>query len=108
MTYQAGRYFLFYSGNDFSTPEYGIGYAVGDSPEGPFRKAEEPLMRSSRDWWGPGHPSLTISPDGRPLLVMHAYRAGKAGYKVFRAVLAVPLLFSQASVEIDPRPLDLT
>jgi len=108
MTRQDGRYFLFYSGNDFSTPEYGIGYAVGDSPEGPFRKAEEPLMRSSRDWWGPGHPSLTISPDGRPLLVMHAYRAGKAGYKVFRAALAVPLLFSQASVEIDPRPLDPT
>jgi len=33
-TRQNGRYWLFYAGNDFSTPAYGIGVAVADPPLG--------------------------------------------------------------------------
>jgi arabinan endo-1,5-alpha-L-arabinosidase len=35
VTRQDGRYWLFYAGNDFGTPAYGIGVAVADHPLGP-------------------------------------------------------------------------
>ena len=38
VTRQKGRYWLFYAGNDFSTPAYGIGVAVADHPLGPYVK----------------------------------------------------------------------
>lgn len=34
MWQQGGKYFLFYSGNTYATPDYGVGYAVADRPEG--------------------------------------------------------------------------
>jgi hypothetical protein len=94
------RYYLFYSGNDFSTADYGIGYAVAKDIKGPYAKAEEPLIKSSRQWWGPGHPSVALGIAGQPLLFMHAYPAGAAGYKQFRAMLVAKLSFSGDTVDI--------
>jgi arabinan endo-1,5-alpha-L-arabinosidase len=89
-----GKYYVFYSGNDFSTAQYGIGVGVGDSPTGPFKKKQQPFLRSTAEWWGPGHPSVVpCGPDGRPWLLFHAYRNGHVGYKQFRALLGVPLTF---------------
>lgn len=94
MVKKEGRYFLFYSGNDFSTPEYGIGYAVAPSPSGPFEKPlTEPIVRSTDEWWGPGHPSVAPGIDEQPILFMHAYQPGNAGYKAFRAMLGARLEF---------------
>ena len=45
VTLQDGRYWLFYAGNDFSTPAYGIGVAVADHPLGPYAKQSEPLLQ---------------------------------------------------------------
>ncbi|MGZ3272155.1 MAG: family 43 glycosylhydrolase [Caulobacteraceae bacterium] len=92
VTEHAGRFYMFYAGNDFSTPHYAIGTAVADHPLGPWRKAR-PLLRSSRDWVGPGHPSVAPGPDGRPWLFLHAFRPGHVGYKAFRAVLGARLAF---------------
>ena len=58
VTRQEGRYWLFYAGNDFSTPSYGIGVAVADHPLGPYAKQSEPLLRSTREWLAPGHASV--------------------------------------------------
>jgi hypothetical protein len=88
----AGRYYLFYSGNDFSTARYAVGAAVADHPLGPYRKTG-PLARSSRDWIAPGHPSAAPGPDGQPWLFMHAYPPGDVGYKAFRALLGARLAF---------------
>jgi arabinan endo-1,5-alpha-L-arabinosidase len=88
----AGRYYLFYSGNDFSTHHYGIGAAVADTPLGPYRKTP-PLLRSTRQWSGPGHPSVAPGPDGEPLLFLHAFFPGQVGYKAFRALLCARLAF---------------
>ena len=95
-----GHFYLFYSGNDFSTQEYGIGVAVGDTPFGPFRKMAQPLLGSTSDWSGPGHPSVAPGPDGRSWLFYHAFFPGRAGYKAFRALLAAPLRFTADGVEI--------
>lgn len=102
LTRQNGLYYLFYSGNDFSTDEYGIGVAVSSTPWGPFQKMEQPLLRSNSKWGGPGHPSVAEGPDGVPRLFFHAYFPGYAGYKSFRALLTVPLAFEGESVRILP------
>lgn len=93
VTKQDGRYWMFYAGNDFSTPAYGIGVAVADHPLGPYRKQGEPLLRSTREWWAPGHASVAPGADGRPQLFFHAFFPGRAGYNAFRAVLTVGLAF---------------
>lgn len=92
VTRQAGRFHMLYAGNDFSTAHYAIGAAVADHPLGPWRKTG-PLLRSSRDWIGPGHPSVAPGPDGQPWLFLHAYLPGHVGYKAFRALLGAPLRF---------------
>jgi arabinan endo-1,5-alpha-L-arabinosidase len=88
-----GRYYLFYAGNDFSTPHYGIGGAVADAPQGPYRKLDRPLLRSTAEWWGPGHPSVAPGPDGRDRMFLHAFFPGQAGYKAFRALLTSAVAF---------------
>lgn len=87
------KYYLFYSGNDFTTTEYGIGLAIADNPLGPYKKMSEPLLRSTKDWSGPGHPSVAVGPRGESLLFFHAYFPGRTGYKEFRALLAARIEF---------------
>lgn len=95
-----GMNYLFYAGNDFSTAQYGIGVAVADAPLGPYRKLPEPLLRSTEEWWGPGHPSVAAGPDGEPWLFLHAFFPGRTGYNEFRALLAVPLVLDGPRVAI--------
>jgi hypothetical protein len=95
-----GKSYLFYAGNDFSTARYGIGVAVADAPLGPYRKMPEPLLRSTVEWWGPGHPSVAEGPDGEPWLFLHAFFPGRTGYNEFRALLAVPLVFEGERVTV--------
>jgi hypothetical protein len=102
VTYQQGRYWLFYAGNDFSTPAYGIGVAVADHPLGPYTKQGEPLLRSTRDWVAPGHASVAPGIDGKPQLFFHAFHPGTGGYNAFRALLTVGLEFTRERVEVVP------
>ncbi len=71
-----GKYYLSYSANFYQTSAYSVGYAVSDSPLGPFVKAEEnPILtsvtgkygKSRKDVSGTGHHSFTVSPDGTEL-----------------------------------------
>jgi arabinan endo-1,5-alpha-L-arabinosidase len=94
VTRQDGRYWMFYAGNDFSTPAYGIGVAHADHPFGPYAKRPEPLLRSNRLWWGPGHASVAAGVGGRPQLFFHAFFPDRCGYNAFRALLTVGLEFS--------------
>ena len=102
VTYQQGRYWLFYAGNDFSTPAYGIGVAVADHPLGPYTKQPEPLLKSTREWVAPGHASVAPGVDGRPQLFFHAFHPGTGGYNAFRALLTVGLNFTRERVEVAP------
>ncbi|HEX8840226.1 MAG TPA: glycoside hydrolase family 43 protein [Sphingomicrobium sp.] len=102
VTYQQGRYWLFYAGNDFSTPAYGIGVAVADHPLGPYTKQAEPLLKSTREWVAPGHASVAPGVDGKPQLFFHAFHPGTGGYNAFRALLTVGLDFTRDRVEVAP------
>ncbi len=100
VTLQKGRYWLFYAGNDFASPAYGIGVAVADHPLGPYVKQLEPLLKSSLEWTAPGHASVAPGLDGNPQLFFHAFHPGTGGYNAFRALLTVPLLFTDREVTI--------
>ena len=102
VTFQQDLYWLFYAGNDFSTPAYGIGAAVADHPLGPYRKQEEPLLRSTQEWVAPGHASVAPGVDGKPQLFFHAFHPGTGGYNAFRALLTVGLEFDSSHVRVVP------
>uniref|UniRef100_UPI0032DE567C family 43 glycosylhydrolase n=1 Tax=Mucilaginibacter sp. Bleaf8 TaxID=2834430 RepID=UPI0032DE567C len=90
---QNDKYYLFYAGNDFSTTQYGIGVAVADALLGPYHKLDKPFLQSTDRWAAPGHPSVTITTAGKPVMFLHAYFPGRAGYKQFRALLSIKLNF---------------
>jgi hypothetical protein len=100
VTRQDGRYCLFYAGNDFSTPSYGIGVAVADHVLGPYTKQGEPLLKSTREWLAPGHASVAPGRAGEPQLFFHAFHPGTGGYNAFRALLTVGLEFGDGRVAV--------
>ena len=100
VTKQNGRYWMFYAGNDFSTPAYGIGVAVADHPLGPYVKRSEPLLKSNSLWWAPGHASVAPGMEGKPQLFFHAFFPGNSGYNAFRALLTVGLEFGRDEVTL--------
>ena len=67
------RYYLMYSANFFASREYSVGYAVAESPMGPFVKAAHNpiLFAPNGEISGPGHNSVTTSPDGRELFIVY-------------------------------------
>ena len=70
-----GLYYLMYSANYFASREYGVGYAVSESPLGPFVKSENnPILHAPPGWThvsGPGHHSVVRSRDGRELFAVY-------------------------------------
>jgi hypothetical protein len=80
MVADGGRYYLFYSGNDWRTADYAVGYAVCDTPLGPCRKpATGPWLASSDGAQGPGGPEVFRDSDGL-WMVVHAWVGGRVGY----------------------------
>jgi beta-xylosidase len=81
-----GRYYLFYSGGAWEEPNYGVSYAVAESPLGPFFEPEEvgpTILRSvPGKVIGPGHNSIVRGPDGEDWLVYHAWDAQKTGRRM--------------------------
>lgn len=67
-----GKYYLTYSANNTDSPDYAIGYAVSDSPLGPFKKYENnPILAKNEKFNGPGHHSFTTTPDGKRLICVY-------------------------------------
>jgi GH43 family beta-xylosidase len=79
-----GRYVQMYSGGWYGDASYGVGFALGDSPRGPWVKApHNPVFVSGARITGPGHHSVTVGPDGvTPYAIYHGYVDGALGRKV--------------------------
>lgn len=76
-----GRYFLFYSGNDWDTADYAIGYAVCSSPMGPCVKpTTSPWLTGTPTAQGPGSPSVFRDEQGATWLAFHSWVGGRVGY----------------------------
>lgn len=69
------KYYLFYSANHFENIDYSVGYAVSDSPLGPWEKQKDsPIIhRSIVGENGSGHGDLFEGSDGRLYYVYHVH-----------------------------------
>ena len=102
VTKQKGRYWMFYAGNDFSTPAYGIGVAVADHPFGPYEKRPEPLLKSIPRLVGAG-PCLGRARSGwAAAALLPRLLPGKVRLQCFRALLTVGLDFEGRRGEAPP------
>jgi beta-xylosidase len=100
---QDGRYYLFYSANDYKTRDYAVGYAVADRPEGPYAKAaENPILKTTlaAGIVGPGGQDIQVGADGRHYLLFHTWTPG-----AYRALAIAPLRWADGKpvVELPPR-----
>jgi beta-xylosidase len=81
MVEHEGRYYLFYSGNDWATANYAIAYAVCTSPLGPCTKpADRPWLGSTASAQGPGSPDVFADEHGQLWIALHSWVRGKVGY----------------------------
>ena len=69
------KYYLFYSANHFMNIDYSVGYAVSDSPYGPWVKQKNSpiLHRSTVGENGSGHGDLFEGLDGQLYYVYHVH-----------------------------------
>jgi beta-xylosidase len=78
----AGRNYLFYSGNSYTTRRYATGYAICATPTGPCRRpTRRPLLHSGRGIAGPGGAAPLVDRHGRLRLGYAAWDAGHVGYR---------------------------
>jgi beta-xylosidase len=77
------RYYCFYSGGNWGTPGYGVGFATADAATGPYSDTADrdgpAVLRGGHDGLiGPGHNSVVIGPDDRTyFIVYHSWNAEK-------------------------------
>ena len=81
-----GKYYLFYSANDYGGVPYAVGYAICDSPLGPCQKAaENPILKSDVEDQknlviGPGHQTLFQLGD-QTWIFYHAWQMRPGGFR---------------------------
>ncbi|MFZ4519415.1 MAG: glycoside hydrolase family 43 protein [Microthrixaceae bacterium] len=70
---------LFYSANDWNTPNYAVGVAICESVTGPCRKPQDkPWMRTAQRYSGPGGQEF-FDDQGQVWMVHHGFLPGQAG-----------------------------
>ena len=97
-----GWYYLTYSANHFRSNDYGVGYALSNSPTGPWKKYENnPILQSNAQVHGAGHHCLVKAPnDDQWFIVYHTHCSLD---RVQPRKLAIDRLFiAPASNENDP------
>lgn len=71
-----GLYYLTYSGSNYESDHYAIGYATLTSPLGSAQKyADNPVFRRTIDIAGTAHHGFVKSPNGELFLIYHAHES---------------------------------
>lgn len=104
-----GRYYLFYSANDYASPSYAVGYAVAGSILGPYTKpGREPLLKSNlrEGVVGPGGQDLIRLADGSEWMFYHGWVADGRALFLSRMLWhdGVPSVLAQRGPQ--PAPLE--
>lgn len=74
-----GKYYCFYSGGNWQTPGYGVGFAVADQVAGPYKdeanlEGATVLKSVEGKIIGPGHNSVILGPDSKShFIVYHSW-----------------------------------
>jgi GH43 family beta-xylosidase len=103
VVHHADKYWCLYSGGAWHTENYGVGFAVADSPLGPWkddRAVHGPtVLRGVKEKViGPGHNSVVMGPDGKTMyIVYHAWDAGHSA----RRMCVDPLIWSEEGPRCD-------
>lgn len=75
-----GRYYLFYSGNDWNSGSYAVGVATCASPVGPCSDASpNPILGDGPGVAGPGGESVFADASGNFWIAFHAWVPGAVG-----------------------------
>ena len=76
ITKHKGIYYMTYSGNNYESPFYGIGYATASSPMGPWIKYEKnPILQKPDSLVGVGHSAMFTDKEGHLRIVFHAHNS---------------------------------
>lgn len=68
------KYYMTYSANSYESPYYGVGYAIADSPMGPWTKSKEnPILQNNDGLQGVGHSAMFMDRDGSMKIVFHSH-----------------------------------
>ena len=89
-----GKYYMFYSANHFMSRDYAVGYAVADSPMGPWKKPANNriIHRSTVGENGSGHGDVFYDKKGNAFYVYHVHNSNNAVSP--RLTRIVPLHFA--------------
>jgi hypothetical protein len=99
-----GAYYLFYSGNDYDTANYAVGYTTCATPSGPCTNISyNPVLSTSEGMSGPGGESFFTGPSGQLLMAFAAW-PGAVGYENggHRALYVASVGFSSGVPYFDP------
>jgi beta-xylosidase len=85
MIFHNGVYYLLYSGGNWRGA-YGMGYATGLSPTGPFTKSPaNPILTGTRTVFGPGGGDTpVVGPHGGTWMIYHARAGGRGTPRTLR------------------------
>lgn len=76
----AGKYYLFFSANNYASFDYAVGYAVCKSPQGPCKDGSgNPILTSKCNAAGPGGETIITDARGQTWMLYHAWNAGAVG-----------------------------
>ncbi|MCW2779822.1 MAG: putative glycoside hydrolase [Marmoricola sp.] len=96
-----GRYYLFYSANNYTTDAYATGYAVCSTVRGPCtRAATNPLLASGGSVAGTGGAMPFRDPQGGLRLAYAAWTSGHTGYSTSRTCLKAPTGCNQRRMHV--------
>ena len=71
-----GIYYLTYSGNDYRSQDYAVGYAMARSLTNNWQKSSQnPIVRRTENLLGTGHHSFFTDLEGRLRIVFHAHKS---------------------------------
>ena len=98
------RYYLTYSGNDYQSKEYAVGYATSRKAEGPWKKyADNPILLRREGLVGTGHHSIFTDKEGRQRIVFHAHYSNA---KIHPRLMYIGFLrFNGSRLEIGDEPV---
>jgi hypothetical protein len=98
-----GRYFLFYSGNNWDSADYAVGVATCTGPLGPCTKPlSQPILSSSSSMAGPGGESIFTDASGSFWVAFDAWIPGAVGYPHSRDLFIRQLDLSGATPVVEP------
>ncbi len=98
-----GQFLLFYSGSDWKTATYGVGYATCSAPLGPCTdQSVQPLLGSQPSFSGPGGASVFADNAGKLWIAFHAWLPGRVGFPFSRPLFIRPVSVAGGVPQVGP------